>query len=176
MAAWWAIALRGLAAIVLGIVILTAPRPTFALLVGLLGIYFFVDGLFSLVATFHAGAQGQNWWPYLLEGLLSIGVGLLAFARPGITAFLLLALVGIRSIVVGVAEIATGVGVLASLDIASVRCHPRPRVGVFSTGDELVEEGALGAGKIRDSNRPMLLAVLAESGFDAVDYGIVRDD
>jgi molybdenum cofactor synthesis domain-containing protein len=68
------------------------------------------------------------------------------------------------------------VGVLASLDIASVRCHPRPRVGVFSTGDELVEQGPLGAGKIRDSNRPMLLALLAESGFDAVDYGIVRDD
>jgi molybdenum cofactor synthesis domain-containing protein len=68
------------------------------------------------------------------------------------------------------------VGVLASLDIATVRCHPRPRVGVFSTGDELVEEGPLGAGKIRDSNRPMLLAVLTESGFDAVDYGIVRDD
>jgi molybdopterin molybdotransferase len=68
------------------------------------------------------------------------------------------------------------VGVLASIDIAEVRCHPRPRVGVVSTGDELVEHGPLPLGRIRDSNRPMLLAVLEESGFEPVDYGIARDD
>ena len=51
------------------------------------------------------------------------------------------------------------VGVLASLGIAEVSCVPRPRVGVVSTGDELVEQGPLPLGSIRDSNRPMLLAV-----------------
>src|SRR5689334_20744178 len=73
--AWWAVALRGLAAIVLGIMMLTAPRPTFALFVALLGIYVFVDGVLTVVAAFHAEAKGQSWWPYLLEGLVSIGVG-----------------------------------------------------------------------------------------------------
>jgi molybdenum cofactor synthesis domain-containing protein len=68
------------------------------------------------------------------------------------------------------------VGVLASLDIAEVKCHPRPRVGVVSTGDELVAHGELAPGQIRDSNRPMLLALLTASGCDAVDYGIARDD
>ncbi|MGQ0826556.1 MAG: molybdopterin molybdotransferase MoeA [Actinomycetota bacterium] len=67
-------------------------------------------------------------------------------------------------------------GVLASLDVANVVCHPRARVGVVSTGDELVEHGPLAAGQIRDSNRPMLLAVLAEAGCEPVDYGIARDD
>ncbi|HTK14840.1 MAG TPA: gephyrin-like molybdotransferase Glp [Acidimicrobiia bacterium] len=67
-------------------------------------------------------------------------------------------------------------GVLASLDVAEVRCHPRPRVGVCSTGDELVASGPLAPGMIRDSNRPMLLAVLEEAGFEAVDCGIARDD
>lgn len=67
-------------------------------------------------------------------------------------------------------------GVLASIDLPSVVAHPRPRVGVMSTGDELVEHGALAPGKIRDSNRPMLLAVVEEAGCAAVDYGIVRDD
>jgi molybdenum cofactor synthesis domain-containing protein len=67
-------------------------------------------------------------------------------------------------------------GVLASLDVAEVWCHPRPRVGVCSTGDELVAAGPLAPGMIRDSNRPMLLAVLEEAGCDAVDYGIARDD
>ena len=67
-------------------------------------------------------------------------------------------------------------GVLASLDVHEVVCHPRPRVGVISTGDELVERGALAPGRIRDSNRPMLLALVEELGCEAVDGGIVGDD
>ncbi|HYL52629.1 MAG TPA: gephyrin-like molybdotransferase Glp [Acidimicrobiia bacterium] len=68
-------------------------------------------------------------------------------------------------------------GVLSSLDVHEVRCHPRPRVWVISTGDELIDTpGALQPGRIRDSNRPMLLALLAEAGCDPVDGGIVGDD
>ncbi|MFI5045769.1 MAG: gephyrin-like molybdotransferase Glp [Acidimicrobiia bacterium] len=67
-------------------------------------------------------------------------------------------------------------GVLASIDVRRVRAHPRPRVGVISTGDELVESGPVGPGQIRDSNRPMLMAQLERAGFDGVDLGIARDD
>ena len=67
-------------------------------------------------------------------------------------------------------------GVLASLDVREVLCHPRPRVGVISTGDELVERGTLAAGRIRDSNRPMLLALVEELGLQPVDGGIIGDD
>jgi molybdopterin molybdotransferase len=67
-------------------------------------------------------------------------------------------------------------GVLASLDLQEVSCHPRPRVGVISTGDELVERGALEPGRIRDSNRPMLLALVEDLGCEAIDGGIVGDD
>jgi len=67
-------------------------------------------------------------------------------------------------------------GVLASLDVSEILCHPRPRVGVCSTGDELVASGPLGPGLIRDSNRPMLMAVLTEAGLEPVDYGIAPDD
>lgn len=67
-------------------------------------------------------------------------------------------------------------GVLASLDVHDVQCHPRPRVCVVSTGDELVERGPLAPGLIRDSNRPMLVTLLEESGFTAVDGGIAGDD
>ena len=56
------------------------------------------------------------------------------------------------------------------------RSYPRPRVGVLSTGDELVESGPLAPGQIRDSNRPMLLALLAEAGCEPVDLGIAHDD
>jgi molybdopterin molybdotransferase len=68
-------------------------------------------------------------------------------------------------------------GVLASLGIDGVEAHPRPRVGVMSTGDELVVgPGPLQPGQIRDSNRPALLALVAQGGFDAVDLGRVADD
>jgi molybdenum cofactor synthesis domain-containing protein len=69
------------------------------------------------------------------------------------------------------------VGVLASIGATAVRAFPSPRVGVLSTGDELVDGGgALGPGQIRDSNRPTLLAMCRQSGFDAVDLGLVADD
>jgi molybdenum cofactor synthesis domain-containing protein len=68
------------------------------------------------------------------------------------------------------------VGVLASIGATEVSVYPRPRVGVLSTGDELVESGPLAMGQIRDSNRPMLLALVREAGFDPVDLGTARDD
>ncbi|HWS47589.1 MAG TPA: gephyrin-like molybdotransferase Glp [Acidimicrobiia bacterium] len=67
-------------------------------------------------------------------------------------------------------------GVLASLDRHEVVCHPRPRVGVLSTGDELVEGGPLQPGRIRDSNRPMLLALVDEIGCAPVNLGMIGDD
>lgn len=67
-------------------------------------------------------------------------------------------------------------GVAASLGTAEVLVHRRPRVGVLSTGDELTDgPGALRPGQIRDSNRHTLLALLRQSGCEAVDLGIVGD-
>jgi len=67
-------------------------------------------------------------------------------------------------------------GVLASQGYSSVVVHPRPRVGVLSTGNELSDSpDALSYGAIRDANRPSLLASLRASGFEAVDLGIVAD-
>src|SRR5205807_2004962 len=68
-------------------------------------------------------------------------------------------------------------GVLASLGYQRVPVYPRPRVGVLSTGDELVEGPVeLRPGQIRDSNRPTLLALVRQSGFSAVDLGVAGDD
>jgi molybdopterin molybdotransferase len=69
------------------------------------------------------------------------------------------------------------VGVLAGLGLAEVAVFRRPRVAVFSTGDELVEgPGELRPGQIRDSNRHTLVALLHELGCEPVDLGIVPDE
>jgi len=70
------------------------------------------------------------------------------------------------------------VGVLASIGAATVRVYRRVRVGVLSTGDELVpiDGGALAPGQIRDSNRPMLVALARDAGAEVVDLGLARDD
>ena len=68
-------------------------------------------------------------------------------------------------------------GVLASLGFVRVPVYPRARVGVISTGDELVEGGGpLAPGQIRESNREMLLALVEQANCVPVDLGLAHDD
>ena len=68
-------------------------------------------------------------------------------------------------------------GVLASVGLETVEVVPPARVGVLSTGDELVAgPGELRPGQIRDSNRPTLLALVARAGCIPVDLGTAPDD
>ncbi|MGD9703967.1 MAG: gephyrin-like molybdotransferase Glp [Acidimicrobiia bacterium] len=68
-------------------------------------------------------------------------------------------------------------GVLASVNHRSVLVHPRARVAVLSTGDELVTDGGpLRPGQIRESNKTMLVGAVSQAGCDTVDYGVVPDD
>ena len=72
---------------------------------------------------------------------------------------------------------AGGLGVLCSLGLTEVEVYPRPRVGVISTGDELVDDGGpLAPGQIRDSNRRTLLSLVHAAGCEPVDLGLARDD
>ncbi len=69
------------------------------------------------------------------------------------------------------------VGVLAGVGLTEVQVIRRPRVGVISTGDELVDDDRpLRPGEIRDSNRHTLLTLVAEAGWDPLDLGIAADD
>ncbi|WP_426571649.1 gephyrin-like molybdotransferase Glp [Aquihabitans sp. McL0605] len=68
-------------------------------------------------------------------------------------------------------------GVLASVNVRRPVVIRRPRLGVISTGDELIDDDRpLAPGQIRESNRPMLVALARSFGIDAVDLGTVADD
>jgi molybdopterin molybdotransferase len=68
-------------------------------------------------------------------------------------------------------------GVLASIGASTVRAQRRLRVGVLSTGDELIAPPTpLRIGQIRDSNRHTLLGLVARLGLEPVDLGLARDN
>jgi len=72
---------------------------------------------------------------------------------------------------------AAGVGVLASVNARTVRAFPRARVALLSTGDELVVDGSpLRIGQIRESNLTMLDSMIAATGCEVINLGVVRDD
>ncbi len=69
------------------------------------------------------------------------------------------------------------IGLLATIGKGRLLAHPRPRVAVYSTGDELVEvEAPLQPGKIRDSNRPALMAAVRNAGALPLSFGVARDN
>jgi uncharacterized membrane protein HdeD (DUF308 family) len=106
---WWAIALRGLFAVLFGIGAFLWPGLTLAVLVILWGAYALVDGIFNLVAAFRAAQSNMTWWPLVLEGVLGIAAGVIAFLWPGITTLALLYLIAAWAILTGIVEIIAAV-------------------------------------------------------------------
>jgi uncharacterized membrane protein HdeD (DUF308 family) len=98
---WWVILLRGIFAILFGILAFTYPGLTLASLVMVYGIFVFADGLTALF-----GGYGNSLWPSLLVGLAGVGAGLLTFFYPGVTALVLLYFIAAWAVLKGIFEIA----------------------------------------------------------------------
>jgi uncharacterized membrane protein HdeD (DUF308 family) len=104
--AWWIMAVRGLAAVIFGVVALIWPEITLLALVLVFGAYVFVDGVFALIAAARGRelAGGSRGW-LVLEGLLGVGAGIVAALWPDITALALLWVIAFWAVLTGVLEI-----------------------------------------------------------------------
>ncbi len=101
---WWLLLLRGLIAILFGIMAFAWPGVTLAALVLLWGAYALVDGIFEVIA----GVRGK-WWGLVFLGILGIAAGVLTFMWPGITAIALLWVIAIWAIVIGIMQISAAI-------------------------------------------------------------------
>lgn len=105
---WGWIALRGVLAILFGVLAFAWPGSAFAAIVLLFGAYAFVDGVFALIALFR-GAGKDRFWVLVLEAVVGIGIGVLTIARPAATALALLYYVGIWAILTGILEVVAAI-------------------------------------------------------------------
>lgn len=105
---WWLLLLRGVLAIVFGVLVFAQPKLSLASLVLVFGAFSLADGL---VSAWHGltGQDREHRWLLLLGGLAGIGIGVLTLMAPGITALALLFYIAIWAVVQGVLAIVAAV-------------------------------------------------------------------
>jgi uncharacterized membrane protein HdeD (DUF308 family) len=122
---WWLVLLKGLSAIILGVLLLAAPAATTMVIVQFLGIYWFVSGVLGIV---HIFVDSRLWGWKLLSGVLGIIAGIIVIQNPIWSSILvpatLVVLLGVQGLMVGVIYIirafsgaGLGAGLLGVIDV-----------------------------------------------------------
>jgi uncharacterized membrane protein HdeD (DUF308 family) len=101
---WWLILLRGICAVIFGLLTFAWPGVTLAVLVLFYGAFAFADGVLALIAAIMGGQPAPRWW-LAIVGVLGIAVGLITLMMPGITALFLLYCIAFWAITIGVMQI-----------------------------------------------------------------------
>src|SRR5438445_9246503 len=101
---WWLLLLRGIAAIIFGVLSFAWPGITLVTLVLFWGAFALVDGVLALANAFMGGNMGHRWW-LALVGLAGIAAGVVTFMAPGLTALVLLLFFAGWAIALGVFQI-----------------------------------------------------------------------
>ena len=101
---WWLLLLRGIIAVAFGVATFVWPGISLVSLILVYGIYAVADGILALIAAIRGGGVAPRWW-LALGGIASLVAGALAFVWPGLTALVLVYLIGFWSIMRGVLEI-----------------------------------------------------------------------
>lgn len=106
---WWTVALRGVLAIVVGLLAFFFPGITLAVLIALFGAFALLEGVFLIISGIRSRHEQKRWWVLILQGIISIGAGVIAFVAPLATAIALLYLMASWAIVSGILEIVVAI-------------------------------------------------------------------
>jgi uncharacterized membrane protein HdeD (DUF308 family) len=112
---WWAFLLRGLVALVFGLMALFWPAVTLVALVLLYGAYALADGVIAIIAAVRGRSVVPRWW-LILVGVFGILAGLVTFIWPNITAFALVVIIGAWALTYGVFEVVGAIRLRKEID------------------------------------------------------------
>ena len=106
---WWALLIRGIAAVIFGMLAFAWPGATIVAIVILFGAYAFVDGVFAIVAAIRAAQSHERWWPFVLEGIVGIAIAAITVLRASASAFALYVTIAVWAFLTGILEIAAAI-------------------------------------------------------------------
>jgi uncharacterized membrane protein HdeD (DUF308 family) len=106
---WWVPVLRGIAAVLFGIMAFVYPGLTVAVLVLLFGAWILVDGVFRVIGAIGHRASDKDWGFDLIIGIMGIIIGFLTFHAPRITALALIIYIAAWALMIGATEIALAI-------------------------------------------------------------------
>ncbi len=102
---WWMPALRGVIAIAFGVLALALPAITLLWLVALFAAYALFGGIVWIVGALKNRKADDHWWVLFIAGLAGVGAAVIALVHPGITALVLVLLIGANALVTGVLDL-----------------------------------------------------------------------
>jgi uncharacterized membrane protein HdeD (DUF308 family) len=106
---WWMLALRGAIAVLFGVLAVLWPGITLLWLAALFAAYALIGGAVSIIGAVKNRKSDEEWWLILLLGLVSLGAGVIAVLHPGLTALVLVLIMGANALVTGVLDIAVAI-------------------------------------------------------------------
>lgn len=106
---WGWIVVRGVAAVIFGVLAFMWPAMTLAVLLLFWGAYALIDGVLAVVAAFRVRDRGKPFWALLIVGVLGVAAGILTFFWPGITALVLLTFIAVWALVMGIFQIVAAI-------------------------------------------------------------------
>ena len=106
---WWAVLIRGIVAVIFGILAFLWPGATWFAIAILFGAYALVDGIFAIIATIRAAETQQRWWPFLIEGIIGIVIAAITFYDVRITILALYFTIAAWAFLTGIFEIVAAV-------------------------------------------------------------------
>lgn len=106
---WWMVVVRGVLALIFGLLCFSRPWAGLAALVTFFGLYAIFDGFFALISAVRAAAGQRPWVALVLEGITGLVIGVIALVSPGSAAVAMLVLVSAWAIITGAMELSAAV-------------------------------------------------------------------